>query len=65
MKRRDLIRQFEAIARERGASVTLVREGGAHTVYLVGVVRIVVPRHREINELTARGIIDDVRRGLE
>jgi mRNA interferase HicA len=64
VKRRELIRRLEAVARERGACLTLAREGGAHTVYVVGAVRIVVPRHREINELTARGIIDDVRRGL-
>lgn len=64
MRRRELVRRLELLAREHGVSVTLIREGGAHTVYVVGDVRVVVPRHREINELTARGIIDDVRRRL-
>lgn len=34
-----------------------VREGGEHTIYRVGDKQVSVPRHREINELTAKGII--------
>ena len=44
--------------RERGFEV--VREGGRHTI--VGRrdgARIAVPRHRELNRLTVRGIAED------
>jgi len=35
----------------------LVREGGEHSVYQCGRQRSTVPRHTEINELTAQGIL--------
>ena len=40
--------------------VTVVREGGAHTVYRCGPAQFTVPRHTEINENTARGILRHV-----
>ncbi len=53
MKRLDLIRRLD----EEGC--VLVRQRGGHDIYrnvLTGVTQP-VPRHREINELTARAII--------
>lgn len=50
MKRRDIIKKLEA------AGLT-IKEGGNHTkVYKDGVRVSTVPRHKEINELTARNI---------
>lgn len=37
-----------------------VREGGKHTIFDVGGQLVSVPRHREINELTAKGIMRDL-----
>jgi mRNA interferase HicA len=37
-----------------------VREGSKHTIYRCGSQQIVVPRHREINEITALGIMVDL-----
>jgi mRNA interferase HicA len=34
-----------------------VREGSNHEVWTIGSERLVIPRHREINEHTARGTI--------
>jgi hypothetical protein len=39
-------------------------EGGNHTKVSLGPVAVTVPRHREINELTARGILRHVEAGL-
>jgi len=51
MKRRDLIR----LLREAGFS--LVRRGGNHDIFGRDALRIPVPRHREVNELTARAVL--------
>lgn len=56
MKRRDLVRHLE----RNGCQ--LLREGGAHTVFInraAGKVTT-VPRHREINEFLARRICKDL-----
>lgn len=44
------MRRIEALGAE------FVRPGGAHDIYRLRGVLLVVPRHREINELTARSI---------
>ena len=49
MKRADLLRRIER------AGAVFVREGGSHTASKL----IAVPRHREINEHTARAIVRD------
>ena len=54
MKRRDLIKKLEA------NGFTKVREGNEHTIYKASNQRAVqVPRHREINENTAKQILKD------
>jgi mRNA interferase HicA len=52
MKRRDLIRHLEA------HGCRFERDDGKHTVYINPATRRTasIPRHREINNLTARGI---------
>lgn len=58
MKRRDLIKRLEK------AGFRLVRDVGNHTVYKKpGVRPIEVPRHKEVNELTAKSILKEA--GLE
>jgi len=51
MKRRDLERQL----RERGWM--LARHGGKHDVWVRDERELVVPRHAEINEYTAKAIL--------
>lgn len=51
IKRRDLIKRLEA------AGFKLIRHGGDHDIYVRGKDIEQVPRHREINEKLAQGII--------
>ncbi len=52
MKRRDLIKKLEA------AGYKIDREDGGHTIYeKEGNRPVQVPRHREINEITAKSIL--------
>jgi mRNA interferase HicA len=60
MNRRALLASLSRSAQSAGLTVTLVRHGGRHDVYCIGELIIVIPRHREINERTARGIIAEV-----
>jgi mRNA interferase HicA len=60
VKRVDLIRKITAAAANAGTEFALVREGGSHTVFRYGSQNVVIPRHREINEQTARAILRDL-----
>ncbi len=52
MKRRDLIKKLEA------AGYMINRDDGDHTIYeKEGSRPVQVPRHREVNENTARSIL--------
>ena len=56
MKRRDLIRKLEK------AGYILLRDKGDHTVYYKkGLPLVEIPRHKEVNEITARGILKSAR----
>ena len=51
-------RPWEACrCRAPGTDTGWVREGANHEVWTIGDERLVIPRHREINEYTAKGII--------
>jgi mRNA interferase HicA len=60
VKRRDLLSRIGRAAKKAEKFFGLQREGGNHEIWLCGTSRIVVPRHGEINELTARGILKDL-----
>ncbi|MBM3295558.1 MAG: type II toxin-antitoxin system HicA family toxin [Candidatus Aminicenantes bacterium] len=51
MKRRELEERL------RSLGWLLVRRGGRHDIWARGEYEIAVPRHREINEYTARAIM--------
>ncbi len=57
MKKRDLVKRLRKIAKAGNTELTFVREGGNHEIWTIRGERIVIPRHREINEHTANGII--------
>lgn len=56
MKRRQLMAKLAAMARSEGREMQ-IREGGSHTKVRIGERQTVVPRHSEINEVTARAIL--------
>jgi mRNA interferase HicA len=56
MKRRELLRRLADAAGEAGLAWELVRQGSSHELWRCGGALVTVPRHREINDLTALGI---------
>jgi mRNA interferase HicA len=65
VKKRDLIAAARKVAGARGYGFELLRQGGSHEVWQVAGRRITIPRHREINELTARAILAAVAEAVE
>ncbi len=61
MKKRELLRRLRAIAISADLVLDFVREGANHEIWRIGNERIVIPRHREVNELTANGILRRAR----
>jgi len=57
VKRRELLGKIRSEASGHGLTLDEIRDRGAHTVYRVGGSQFSVPRHNEINELTAQGIL--------
>ena len=57
MKRRELLNTLAKVAKTNGTTFDFVREGGGHSVYRINGTNIIIPRHNEINERTAKSII--------
>jgi mRNA interferase HicA len=62
VRKRELIKRLRAISSEAGTEAVFLREGANHELWKIAGERIVIPRHREINERTARSIIEQARR---
>jgi mRNA interferase HicA len=60
MRRAELVRKIARAAAVVDKEMILLREGGSHSVFRCGSQSVVIPRHREINELTARRIMRDL-----
>jgi len=59
VKRRELMKRIKAIAHEQGVGVEIT-EGSNHTLVRVGDRRTTIPRHTEINEITALNILKQI-----
>lgn len=57
MKKRELMKRLRAIAADADLDLEFVRQGTNHELWSLGGQRLTIPRHREINERTAHGII--------
>ncbi len=64
MKRGLLLKEMSMIARDAGFELRLLRDSGGHSVYVINGRRIPVPRHREVNERTAKAILNDARQAI-
>ncbi len=64
MDRRELLKGIRLVAKLRGVELELMREGAEHSLYAVGRHQFAVPRHRHINEHTARSILKGVEQAL-
>ncbi len=56
MKRGELERRIAKIAKSKGLKA-VYSEGGSHSKVKLGDLETTIPRHREITEMTARGIL--------
>jgi len=59
MKRKDLLKRVRSYAKANGWEFEIV-EGVNHTRIRVGDRATVVPRHNEINEITAKHILKQI-----
>lgn len=57
MKRRDLIATIATAAKKAELRWELLRDTGDHEIWSLDGQRMSVPRHRKINEFTARAIL--------
>lgn len=60
MKRRDLLKELKALAKAQRTEYR-ESEGANHTKVEFGGRRTTVPRHNEINEITASSILKHMR----
>jgi len=60
MKRTKLMKEIARRAKSGGVEWVFVREGANHEVWQYGTLRVTMPRHSDINELTAKGILRDI-----
>lgn len=58
----DCVQRSVEIAKKRGVKMA-TREGGAHTQVRIGESVTYVPRHAEINEITAKAIMKQIGEG--
>lgn len=59
VKRRDVIRKIEQVARSRDVSWQLHSEGANHSIYLLEGKRIPISRHAEIDDLLAERVFKE------
>jgi hypothetical protein len=64
VKRQVLISQIGEAAKRASTTWLLVREGKSHEIWQCGSTKVSIPRHREINELTAQGIWKELQAEL-
>jgi mRNA interferase HicA len=57
MKRKDLEKKLQKLG------WSLYRHGGKHDIWSNGIYEIAVPRHKEINEITAKTILKVAKGG--
>ena len=64
MKRRDLLQGIAKCARAQGVEWRLLRQGADHEIWRCGSLVVHVPRHRDLNEVTARRTVRELERVL-
>lgn len=60
MKQNELLRRIARAARAAGVTFVFVRHGGNHDVYSYDGQQVYIPRHGEINERLAKGILSQL-----
>ena len=57
MKKRDLEKKIRKAAKAADLSWELLREDGDHEIWALDGTQVSIPRHTELNEFTAQGIL--------
>lgn len=65
MKKKDLIKHLKGLSKTNDVPFEKLRQGANHEVWAFNGQRLPIPRHNEINELTANGIIGDAEQTLD
>jgi hypothetical protein len=60
MKRGELIRKISKRSKAVGKTWELTRQGANHEQWTCGTSIVYVPRHSQVNDLTAQGICKDL-----
>ncbi len=58
------MRQLRIIAKSADVEFRFLREGRSHQIWTFGGERVYIPRHREVNEHTARAILREAREAV-
>ena len=58
------MQRLRIIARSADVEFRFAREGRSHQIWMIGGERVYIPRHREINEHTARAILKEAREAV-
>lgn len=64
MKRRKLIKAINELAKKRGVTPEW-SQGSNHLKVKIGAVQTTIPRHLEVNEITAKSILTFLERGID
>ena len=62
MKRRDLLQLIANGARKQGIEWRLLRQGADHEIWRCGSLAVHVPRHRDLNQVTAKRTLHELER---
>ena len=64
MKHRDLVKKIREAAKAADLTFEMARQKGDHEVWHCGATPVVIPKHREINEITAESICKRLEEAL-
>jgi hypothetical protein len=64
MRRASLLRRIGEAANVAGVEWGMMGQGAKHEKWRCGLVTVLIPRHREINDLTAEGIFRSLEPAL-
>jgi hypothetical protein len=64
MKRRELIQKVAEAAKASGLTWEQTRAMGGHDIWSLDGSKVSIPRHNELNEYTAQGILRDLESKL-
>ncbi len=64
MKKKDLLKHLNGLSKTHDVAFEMLRQGANHELWIFNDQRLTIPRHNEINEITAKGIIGEAERTL-